>query len=101
MSTGTLTLSQIEGWDTEHLESAARSWTATAEKWETAFTAVHRGSLNPGGTVWEGEAAEAAQARTFADLVKVRGLSDHLSEAAKVARRGADQLDHLKRLGRV
>ena len=41
--------------------------------------------------MWEGEGAEAAQQRTFADLIKVRGLSDHLYEAAKIARRGADQ----------
>ncbi len=94
---GTLNLSAIEGWDIEHLESAARSWTTTAQQWEDIFTAVHRGSLSPGGTVWEGEGAEAAQQRTFADLVKVRGLADHLFEAARVARRGADQLDYLKR----
>jgi hypothetical protein len=92
------TRSQIEGWDTEHLENAARSWKATAEEWEDTFTAVHRGSLNPGGTEWEGEAAEAAQQRTFADLVKVRNLSDHLVAAANIARRGADQLDYLKRM---
>ena len=95
---GVPSLSQIEGWDTAHLESAARSWDATAAEWEDTFTAVHRGSLNPGGTVWEGEAAEVAHQRTFADLVKVRGLSDHLSEAAAIARRGADQLDSLKRI---
>jgi len=97
VSMGTLTLSAIEGWDTEHLESAARTWDATAEHWEDTFSAIHRGSLNPGGTVWEGEGAEAAQRRAFADLVKVRGWSDHLYEAAKIARRGADQLDYLKR----
>jgi len=95
---GAPTLSQIESWDTEHLESAARSWNATAEHWEDTFTAVHRGSLNPGGTVWEGEGAEAAQQRTFADLVKVRGFTDHLYKAATVARRGADELDYLKRM---
>lgn len=94
---GVPSLSQIEGWDTEHLTSAARTWDATAEYWEDTFEAVHRGSLNPGGAVWEGEGAEAAQQRTFADLVKVRGMSDHLYEAAKIARRGADQLDYHKR----
>jgi hypothetical protein len=94
---GAPTLSAIEGWDTEHLESAARAWNATAQHWEDTFDAVHRGSLNPGGTVWEGEGAVAAQHRTFADLVKVRGLSDHLYEAAEIARRGADRLDYLQR----
>lgn len=96
LATGALTLSAIEGWDTEHLESAARAWDATAVHWEDTFAAAHQGSLNPGGTVWEGDGAEAAQQRAFADLVKVRGLTDHLYEAANVARRGADQLVHHK-----
>jgi hypothetical protein len=58
---------------------------------------VHRGTLAPGGTAWEGQAADAAQERTFGDLVKVRGMSETLSKAATNARRGADQLDYLKR----
>ena len=94
---GIPSLSKIEAWDTEHLVSAARSWTATAALWEDSFTAVHQGALLPGGTVWEGQAAEAAQERAFADLVTVRGLSDRLTEAAGIARRGADRLDYLKR----
>lgn len=94
-------LSKIQSWDTEHLESAARSWEATATVWENSFAAVHQGSLRPGGTVWEGRAAEAAQERTFADLVKVRGISDSLTEAAGIARRGADQLDYRKRMALV
>jgi hypothetical protein len=98
VSIGVPSLSQIAGWDTEHLESAARTWSTTAEHWEETFTAVHRGSLSPGGTIWEGEGAEAAQQRTFADLVKVRGLSDQLFNAAEIARRGADQLGYLKRM---
>jgi hypothetical protein len=53
--------------------------------------------LSPGGTVWKGETADAAREQAFTDLAKVRGLADTLSEAAAVARRGADQLDYLKR----
>lgn len=90
-------LSQIFGWDTEHLSRAATDWTDAAEHWEDAFGSVHRGMLAPGGTVWEGAAADAAQERAFGDLVKVRGLADTLSEAATIARRGADRLDYLKR----
>jgi len=90
-------LSQIFGWDTEHLSRAATDWTDTAEHWEDAFDTVHRGMLAPGGTTWEGAASDAAQERAFGDLVKVRGLADILSEAATIARRGADQLDYLKR----
>ncbi len=90
-------LSQILGWDTEHLVRAATDWSSTAEHWEDSFDSVHRGMLAPGGTVWEGDAADAAQERAFGDLVKVRGLADTLNDAATIARRGADQLDYLKR----
>jgi hypothetical protein len=92
---GAPSLSQILDWDTNHLYQAVTDWSSTAEHWEEAFDSVHRGMLAPGGTVWEGEAADAAQER--ADLVKVRGLADTLNDAATVARRGADQLDYLKR----
>jgi hypothetical protein len=47
--------------------------------------------------VWAGVAAEAAQQRAFADLVKVRGLADVLHESSAVARRGAETLDAAKR----
>ena len=83
---------------TEHLYRAATDWVSSAEHWEDSFTSVHLGTLSPGGTAWEGQAAEAAQQRTFGDLVRVRGLADTLQEVAGIARRGADQLDYLKRL---
>lgn len=96
-TTGVPTLSQILGWDTEHLYQAATDWAGTAERWEDSFTGLHQGSLLPSGMEWEGAAAEAAQHRALADLVQVRGLADRLREAAGVARRGAAQLDSLKR----
>lgn len=67
---GAPSLSEIQAWDVAHLENAARDWTATARHWETSFSSIHRASVSPGGTVWEGVAAEAAQERAFADLVK-------------------------------
>jgi hypothetical protein len=85
-------LSEVHAWDITHLESATRDWTATAQHWETSFSSIHRASVSPGGTVWEGVAAEAAQERAFADLVKVRGLADVLHESAAIARRGAETL---------
>ncbi|NTY63883.1 hypothetical protein [Mycolicibacterium sphagni] len=91
------TLSRIFAWDTEHLSRAATDWSATAVHWEESFDGVHRGMLAPGGTAWRGAAADAAQERAFGDLMKVRGLADTLSGAATIARRGADQLDYLKR----
>lgn len=97
VSAGIPSLSQILGWDTTHLHRAATDWTSAAQRWEQTFTDVHRGTLAPGGAAWEGSSADAAQQRTFSDLVKVRGMSDALSDAATIARRGADQLDYLKR----
>jgi hypothetical protein len=94
---GLPSLSHILSWDTAHLYLAATDWTSTAEHWEESFTSMQRGTLSPGGTTWEGTAADAAQDRAFADLVKVRGLADRVQDAAETARRGADQLDYLKR----
>ncbi|WAJ43694.1 hypothetical protein OK015_21260 [Mycobacterium sp. Aquia_216] len=94
---GVPSLSEIQAWDVAHLENAARDWTATAQHWETSFTSIHRASVSPGGTVWEGVAAEAAQERAFADLVKVRGLADVLHESAAIACRGAETLHSAKR----
>lgn len=90
-------MSHVLSWDTKHLHQAATDWASTAIRWQETFTNVHHGTLAPGGTAWEGSAADAAQDRSFSDLVTVRGLSESLREASLVARRGADQLDHLKR----
>ncbi|PLV47645.1 hypothetical protein X011_20075 [Mycobacterium tuberculosis variant microti OV254] len=90
-------LSEIQAWDVAHLEGAATDWKATAEHWESSFSSIHRATISPGGTEWEGVAAEAAQQTAFADLVLVRGLADVLHESAAVARRGAEILDSVKR----
>ena len=94
---GVPSLSEIQAWDVAHLENAATGWKATAEHWESSFTSIHRATVSPGGTVWEGVAAEAAQESAFADLVRVRGLSDVLHESSEIARRGAETLDSAKR----
>lgn len=85
-------LSELHAWDVTHLQNAARNWTATAGLWEASFSSIHQAVIAPGGTVWEGAAAEAAQQSTLADLVKVRGWADVLHESAAIARRGADTL---------
>src|ERR1700743_3071330 len=94
---GAPSLSEIQAWDVAHLENAATDWTNTAQHWEASFTSIHSVSVSPGGTVWEGVAAEAAQERAFADLVKVRGLADVLHESSAIARRGAETLYSAKR----
>jgi len=89
--------SQIEAWDVEHLHAAAEHWTSTAQRWEEHYSAIHAGMLAPGGTTWEGDAAEAAQERSWADLVKVRGLANCLHDASAVARNGAEDITWAKR----
>src|SRR5690349_14915349 len=86
------TLSQIEGWSTDHLDTAAVHWTDTAETWEHSFTTVHREVPNPGGSVWEGAAADAALLRTGTDRTVVVGAADSLLSAARAARSGADEI---------
>lgn len=98
-SSGVSSLSQITAWDTSHLETAAIDWSAAAQHWEDSFAAIHQGTLSPGGTVWEGDGADAAADRTFGDLVKVRGAASCLIDAARIARNGADDLAWAK--GRV
>ncbi|CPR69821.1 hypothetical protein [Mycobacteroides abscessus] len=93
----TPTRSQIEAWQTTHLEAAATHWTETAGAWEGHFTTIHDGMLRPGGTKWEGAGADSAADSSWGDLVKVRGAADALHSAASAARNGADDIDWAKR----
>lgn len=86
------TLTQIRNWDTAHLTDAAQSWTARAEDWERSFTNVENAARAPGGLPWLGAAADAAQARTFADRMRVLALADVLHATATVATTGAADL---------
>ena len=91
-----LTLSQIQAWDTEHLDIAATHWTSAANRWRDGFTAVNSGITRPAGTAWEGPAADAAALRTDRDRVQVLGLVDRLHEASTIARTGAADLQTAK-----
>ena len=86
------TLSQVQTLDTAYLREAAQYWTRTANLWEQAFTEINHRLSTPGGTLWKGQAAVAAQERSYSDLVQVRGASDQLHEAAAIALRGDQQL---------
>jgi hypothetical protein len=88
----TLTLSRIQAWDTEHLETAAAHWTSTANRWRHGFTAIRSGITGPAGTAWEGPAADAASMRSDRDQLQVLGLVDRLHEASTIARTGAADL---------
>ncbi|HWS37043.1 MAG TPA: hypothetical protein VN408_30410 [Actinoplanes sp.] len=94
---GALTRADIEAWDTTHLETAATHWRSTAAHWEGHFETIHTGMLRPGGTTWEGTAADAAAERSWGDLVKVRGAGDALYAAAGHATNGAGDIAWAKR----
>jgi hypothetical protein len=82
-------LSDLLAWPTDHLTEGAEYWEAVARQWYEAFTQVWQDSLL---VDWEGKAAEALHARTYADKLKVGGLVDELQQAATVARSGASDL---------
>ncbi|WP_313675676.1 hypothetical protein [Mycolicibacterium sp.] len=90
---GIVTLSQVRSWNTDYLTEAADHWTRTAVVWEDSFTALANQISMPGGTPWEGGAADAAFTRAHADRMTVIGLADELHAAARVARTGANQID--------
>lgn len=94
---GFLTRADIEAWGTTHLEAAATHWRSTAAHWEGHFETIHTGMLRPGGTTWEGTAADAAAERSWGDLVKVRGAGDALYAAAGHATNGAGDIAWAKR----
>jgi hypothetical protein len=86
------TLTQIKSWPTAHLEAAAGSWPATAHTWEDSFTAVYRQAPAPGGTPWDGQAADAAIEHVGADRLKVLGAVDIVHSAAALVRKGANEI---------
>lgn len=89
-------LSQVRDWDTAHLTDAADRWSATARTWDSVFDQVASHMLRPGGAVWEGAAADAAQTRAYTNKLTAVGWADRLHDAADIARRGAAQIEHAK-----
>ncbi|WP_454788909.1 hypothetical protein [Mycolicibacterium lutetiense] len=77
--------SQIENWDTDHLESSAGRWRASATEFEDLF-AQHRQNINaPGGTEWEGTAKDAALDRVNTDTAVVGRHGEVVRSAADLA----------------
>lgn len=94
---GALTRGDVEAWGTTHLEDAATHLRSAAQRWEGHFETIHTGMLRPGGTAWDGPAADAAAERSWGDLVKVRGAGDALYAAAGCATNGAGDVAWAKR----
>jgi hypothetical protein len=96
VATGIPTLSQIQGWDTQHLEAAADHWEARAQNWQDAFTAVYKQVPAPGGMPWEGRAADAALLHVGGDRLQAVGAADTLYGSAAAARAGAGEIESAK-----
>jgi hypothetical protein len=82
------TRSQIENWQSTHLETAALQWHTSASAAENLFEEHRQVIAAPGGGEWLGEAKDVAWQRVTADLGLVRRQSDVQREAAGVAERG-------------
>jgi hypothetical protein len=91
------TLSQIRGWQTEHLNAAAERWKTAADKWTTVFGNIADALPAPGGTVWEGNASQAAQARTNKDRGGVEMLAERLRAGSDIAETGGNAISAAKR----
>ena len=87
---GTPNLSALLAWPTDHLTEAASHWETVGE---LSYGVTH-GVWSDAMTVdWDGEAADALQTDTHADLMTTSGVVDQLQAAATVARSGASELD--------
>jgi hypothetical protein len=94
MGIGLPTLSQIQGWDVDHLTAAAEHWTGTANRWENTFVEVWQQSQT---MPWEGHSANALRERTHTDKTMVAQKANQLREAATIARRGASDISTAQR----
>jgi hypothetical protein len=92
VSGGLPRLADVQAWDTSHLTTAAQHWADSATRWEDGFAEVARHSFSPGGSVWEGAAATAAQDRAVADRTQVNRVAERLRTVSADARIGATEL---------
>jgi hypothetical protein len=90
------TLSDVRAFTGDYLIEAAWHWTDSAGRWTDAYDGLTRGIARPAGTVWSGEAAEAAARRVGGDRRRVNGAADELTAAASTARKAADDLHAAK-----
>ena len=83
------TRSQIENWDTTHLDDAAARWRQMAAQSEELFEWHRQNVSAPGGTEWSGDAGAAALDRVSTEAAVVRKQGDIQREAADIAEDGS------------
>jgi hypothetical protein len=86
--------SEIDGWAdaVDALSTAAEGYGAAADKIEVAADAHLQQLSTPGGTDWEGDAADSAQETGYADRGVVYGAADLMRRMKKVANVGAGNI---------
>jgi hypothetical protein len=95
---GLPTRSDIEGWTDAigDLSSSATAYRAAGERVEAAADAHVQQMSAPGGTVWQGDAADAARESGYADRGVVYRAADHMRNLAKIASLGAQNLSQAR-----
>lgn len=86
-------LSQIESASFGYLPDAGTYWRTLGEKLQAGFTEVRTEIMAPGGSVWRGAAAHAAQQRAAGDVATIGLPYEQLLAAASIAERGHQQLE--------
>jgi len=86
-------LSQVESASFGYLTTAGAYWRTVGERLLAGFTEVRNETLSPGGSIWRGTAAQAAQHRAAADVATVADPCEQLLTAAGIATRGREQLE--------
>lgn len=90
------TRSEIEAWPTQHLEEAAGRWRKAATSSTDAFEQHRQNISSPGGTLWEGDAKDAALHRVTGDLAVATRQAAVKGEAADIAESGAGDIRAVK-----
>lgn len=96
--TGIPTRSRVEGWTTAitELEDSAAWWRVTAGGIETAVAQYTAQLSAPGGTIWEGNGATAAQDGGADDSAVAARAATRLRGLSTVAEQGAQTLTQLR-----
>lgn len=86
------TKSQIESWQSAHLEAAASQWRSGAIESDDLFEQHRVNVSSPGGTEWVGDAKDAALQRAISDLAIASQQGVVQRDAADIAERGASDV---------
>jgi len=88
------TKSQIQSWNTDALEAAAKAWDQRATALKDAYDKAQH-QLD--GSGWSGTANDQARARLKADATKVQAAIEQIEHAEKTASNGAQSIAGAKR----